>query len=176
LSNPFDYKQFTNELNRETDRGTALVCAALLDSLLEQLLKAYLIVGKETDSLFDGDRPLASFSAKTGLAFSMGLISKLEFEDLTSIRRIRNDFAHDLGISFGTTSISDRCRTLKSYSEAFRNAQEIDLNQLGPKRSFTVTSVGIALSLGHRAEEVIEHRVRFVWQSGPYGEWAPQPN
>ena len=40
--------------------------------------------------------PLSTLSAKTRAAYCLGLISKDEFEDITTVREIRNIFAHHL--------------------------------------------------------------------------------
>ena len=53
-------KAFTEELKIQTDRGVALIAAAVLDELLEMLLTARLLeVGRDRhDALFGRGKPL----------------------------------------------------------------------------------------------------------------------
>jgi len=90
---------FMDEFEKETDRAAGIVGAAILDSALESALKAYLIKSThaKNDSLFDGpNAPLSSFSSKIDMMFRLGLISEQMAKALHMIRRIRNNFAHDI--------------------------------------------------------------------------------
>jgi DNA-binding MltR family transcriptional regulator len=98
-----------------SDRAAAVVAGAFLDEVLHQLLDDF-FVARSVDAqkkLFRGNGPLSTFSAKIELAFSAGLISEKEHFDLNAIRRIRNDFAHQLGdLSFQTQSVLNRCQNI----------------------------------------------------------------
>jgi DNA-binding MltR family transcriptional regulator len=86
-------QRFLDELEAQTDRGSALVAAAFLDDILEGTLRAHFLdAPKQVGELLDG--PLSSFAARTKLAYCMGLIGRTIFDDLNVIREIRNDFAH----------------------------------------------------------------------------------
>jgi DNA-binding MltR family transcriptional regulator len=91
-----DKKKF--DLVEESDRGCVLVGAALLEERLEEMFiavfKANKTPKKIQDSIFDSNGALSTFSAKIKMAYALGFIEKYMFEDLESIRRIRNDFAH----------------------------------------------------------------------------------
>jgi hypothetical protein len=85
------------ELKSQTDRGTAIIAAAVLDDLLHQLLLARFIqLGSERhDSLFDRmGAPLSPFSAKIEMCFAVGAISNTARLTLHLIRDVRNAFAH----------------------------------------------------------------------------------
>jgi DNA-binding MltR family transcriptional regulator len=43
---------------------------------------------------------LGTFAARIAAAYSMGLISDLEYKDCELIRKIRNEFAHKVHMSF----------------------------------------------------------------------------
>jgi DNA-binding MltR family transcriptional regulator len=115
-----EFVAFRSGLSEESDRGCALFAAAYLDAALEELFRASVLEGKKIEEeLFEGSSPLATFSGRIKLAYYFGFIS-LQFRfDLESIRKIRNDFAHDPTLlSFDTQSIADRCRNLGfSYQE-----------------------------------------------------------
>jgi hypothetical protein len=115
-----EFLAFRRALTDESDRGCALFAAAYLDAALEGLLRASVLEGKKVDEeLFEGASPIATFSGRIKLAYYLGWISAEFRSDLETIRKIRNDFAHDATIlSFDTQSIADRCRNLGfSYHE-----------------------------------------------------------
>lgn len=81
------------------DRVLAVVGAAYLDSLLEELLRAVFIGDRDdSDSLLAPDRALGSNGSRYQLAYCLGLIDKKERDDLKMIARIRNAFAHKYDI------------------------------------------------------------------------------
>lgn len=83
------------EFHEAPDRVIAIVGAAYLDSLLEELLRAVFIEdSEEADKLLKPDRPLGSTGARYQLAYCFGLIEKQERDDLQTIAKIRNAFAH----------------------------------------------------------------------------------
>lgn len=120
-----EFAAFRRALTEESDRGCALFAAAYLDKVLSDLL--YLSVvenGKKVESdLFEGNAPLASFSSRIKMAFYLGRISAECRSELDTIRKIRNDFAHDASlISFETKSVADRCLNL-TYSYQLKEAR-----------------------------------------------------
>jgi len=114
-----DLGRFMEDMQKETDRGVALVTAAFCEQVLESMLcAAFVEDGKLGELLFGTDRPLGTFSAKTYVAFAMGLLSQVMYADLFLIRKIRNDFAHrHQPASFEEPRIADRCRQLGSVIE-----------------------------------------------------------
>lgn len=110
------FSEFLREFQGETDRGAALVGAALIDDRLERLLLSNLTETKESSDLVSGSNaPLGTFSSRIKAAYCFGLISQLEFNECNLIRRIRNEFAHQLpGISFESNKIKDLCNNLRA--------------------------------------------------------------
>jgi len=98
----------------ESERSRGILAGSLLDSLLEQLIKNYLVKDSPNE-LFKGYGPLSSFSAKIDMAFSLGLITKIERDELHRIRRIRNEFAHSLNhnLCFSESPIREHIKELK---------------------------------------------------------------
>jgi mannitol operon repressor len=111
-----DLQGFNREFQKESDRATAVLGAALLDEKLLQLLTAFLIDDtKQIALLLDTEQPLGSFGARIRVAYCLGLITKPLFELLTVVKGIRNAFAHQLhGLSFGSPDISKDCSSLRS--------------------------------------------------------------
>ncbi len=81
----------------ESERSAVILGLAIIDTLLEEYLKSIFInQSNGADNLFDPERPLSTLSAKTTLAYRLGAIS-LEFEStLKHLRKIRNEFAHNV--------------------------------------------------------------------------------
>lgn len=97
----------------KSDRAAAILAFATIDALLENLLRAGMLPESPKD-IFKGSGPLATVSAKIKMAFSFGLISKNEHQDLHLLRKIRNDFAHayDHKLEFSSSSIESRIKAL----------------------------------------------------------------
>ena len=87
---------FLTELESQTDRGAALIAAAVLDEILESFITARLLdVGRDHhDALFGRGKPLDSFSAKIELGYQLGLYTNAARTQLEMIREVRNKFAH----------------------------------------------------------------------------------
>jgi mannitol operon repressor len=104
-----DLNEFLREFQRESDRAAAVLGAAYLDSRLEVLLREkFVAVPKFVDDLLSGQGGLSSFSARISICYAVGLMTRRASDDLHTVRRIRNDFAHQLhGVSFRTTRIAD---------------------------------------------------------------------
>lgn len=106
----------TQEFERESDRASVILAAALLDSALEILLKARLVPSATAnDSLMDGAyAPVSNYSARIDLAYRMGLISAKFARDLHLVRKIRNNFAHNIsGASFEDSGVRSRVQELR---------------------------------------------------------------
>lgn len=108
------FSGFLKEFQNETDRGAALVGAALLDKQLLDLLKSHLLKKKESSELLEGGTaPLGTFSARIKACYCIGLITDLEHKELQLIRKIRNEFAHHThGLTFQAEKVAALCGQL----------------------------------------------------------------
>jgi mannitol operon repressor len=108
------FSGFLKEFQGETDRGAALVGAALVDNRLERLLKNHFIDCKQSiDILSGGSSPLGSFSARANIAYCLGLITEIEYKEIENIRKVRNEFAHKVhGLTFLDQKINAICQNL----------------------------------------------------------------
>ena len=103
------FNAFLDDFQKESDRAAAVLAVSYLDDLLKQLL-LHSFKNKE-DELFDGMRPLSTFSAKITMSYAYGLIDKNLKDDMNNIRRIRNEFAHEFkNLSFKKEKIKNRCQ------------------------------------------------------------------
>jgi hypothetical protein len=102
------------DIESSPDRAAGIVAAAFVEDRVAEAIKSRLHSDKALiDYMFRGSGPLGSFAAKIDLAFSMGLCSKDMWKDLTAIRKIRNEFAHNVLVaSFETDRIRDLANNL----------------------------------------------------------------
>lgn len=133
-----DFFQFLPELNKESDRGRALISCSYIDDLLCQTLRAFFIEGKQADQLIEGfNAPLGNLSTRIAASYALGLISEREFKECEVLRRVRNRFAHEIHTSFDDQSVRDMCSNLtfsaKSYEDVLVDAR------------FAFTSAAVAL-------------------------------
>jgi len=115
------FPAFCEMLKHESERGSVIVGAVLLDEALEQLLKRKLVPSPEkSDELFKGSyAPLASFSAKIDFAYRVGIIGLHRRSSLHIIRKLRNDFAHSsLQISFESQKVHNKVQELFKLNKA----------------------------------------------------------
>lgn len=89
-------------LDKESDRGVALISVAYVDEVLEELLRGHFSIRSQKPRrvvapLFEGLGPLGSFSAKIKISYALDLIPAWLYEDLEVIRKIRNHAAHAYG-------------------------------------------------------------------------------
>ena len=126
------FSGFLEEFQNETDRGAALVGAALIDQRLERLLKFHFIECKESkEVLSGGNAPLGSFSSRIKIAFCLGLITELEYKECDYIRRIRNEFAHKVhGLTFNDNKVHDLCKNLKANNPGSHSARGYFINSV----------------------------------------------
>jgi len=102
---------FKEEFKKESDRACVIVSVAMLDRALETILKARLVpTSSSEDNLIEvAYAPISTFSARIGLAHRVGLISAKFCRDLHTIRKIRNDFAHNItGCNFEDSTVRSR--------------------------------------------------------------------
>jgi hypothetical protein len=98
-----------------SNRAAGILATSFLDNLLETLLLAHLVDDQKVRDLFEGDRPLATFSARISLAFAIGYIPPNVYADLSLLRKIRNHFAHSAEqVSFEDGRIRDWCGALST--------------------------------------------------------------
>jgi len=171
-------RPFFDAFRGESDRACAVLAGAFLDSLLERLLRRA-IVQNAPSSIFDGQGPLATFSAKIDMAYSLGFLPNPEHRDLNIIRKIRNDFAHavDHDPSFSTNSVADRTQSLLTLTFLVENNHmattpipeaELQLIVGNPRRRFEVAVAILTANL----YEIIQ---KMTMPTVPEGLIRPKP-
>lgn len=142
------FSMFLDEFQKETDRGAALVGAAMIEDRLERILLSHLLDNNVREELFNGiNAPLGNFSSKVKIAYCLGLITDLEYNECEYIRKIRNEFAHSLhGLKFDDQKIKDLCFNLKA------NTPRGDRCGGDPRQLFINSVILTSMALFYRPE------------------------
>lgn len=107
--NPFEQVEF------DSDRAAGIVAGSIVERHLEEAIRCTM---KDDNpdiarQLFRPSGPLGPFSNKIDLAYMLGMLSADAYKDLTNIKSVRNDFAHELEMdTFDISSINARCKNL----------------------------------------------------------------
>ncbi|HWA94574.1 MAG TPA: MltR family transcriptional regulator [Terracidiphilus sp.] len=156
-----DFIEFLDVLNKESERGAALISLAMIDGLLEKTILAFLIDDKESKRLLEGfNAPLGNLSTRASAAFSLGLISEKEFRECTRLRKVRNEFAHSVHQKFSDQCVRDICATLE-----FSIRDEPD-KKVEPRSQFSTAAISLILNLTNRPAYVAKKRI--VYHEWPY--------
>lgn len=149
-----EFLPFLDAFNSESPRGGVLVAASFIDRLLSQVLESFLIEGKSQKQLLHGfNAPVGNFSSRIALAAALGLISEDERQECDTIRKIRNEFAHQIHPSFETSRVSKLCDQL-AYSARPINQSEVKAIGL-----FKSASVALIANLVNRPHYVSRERI-----------------
>lgn len=145
---------FFREFYKETARASVILAAAMLEQGVSNFIQAYLVpVSSGDDNLFNGpNAPLASFSAKIDMAYRVGLISPKMCRDLHLIRKIRNEFAHNVtGCSFENMSVRSRVVELTRSSGLLQRSPSMKKTCKTPRDEFELV---VSWMLWYLSEEV----------------------
>ena len=119
-----DNSALLESFEKESDRGLALVAAVCFEAALERLLLArfYCRTDKRAglvNPLFDAFGPLSTFSAKIRVAYAIDLLQDWIAGDLDLVRKIRNEFAHNLeSTTFHDARIAGMVNQLAGFAKA----------------------------------------------------------
>ena len=122
------YDLLNSQFQNESDRACVILAAAMLDNALETLLKGRLAPSASgTDALFDGvNAPFSTFSARIDGCHRLALIDASFARGLHLVRRIRNDFAHNIsGCDFADSAVLSRLVELRSAVDFAAVPQEL---------------------------------------------------
>ena len=129
-----EFEEFWSLLESESPRGRTVVVAAYFDEKLGDLL----------------DRQGKSFVSRINNALADGLLTQNEHDDLHEIRKLRNDFAHNLRDNSFDVAKSQRVNSLKTWAIAVsRMPHYAELFPTANDRLLYVAAV-FAVRLNHR--------------------------
>jgi DNA-binding MltR family transcriptional regulator len=142
-------------LKHESPRGHVLISMGLLEDKLKQVLLAFMAQGGNSKSLVDGpNAPLGTLSSRIAACYALSLITKCEHDNLTLMRRIRNDFAHDMETSFRTQSVKDRTDGLDITDADLMAMNATNREDMPRNKVFVVAAVVLLAKLINRADQI----------------------
>ena len=158
------FAPFLDDLNRESERGAVLISVSYLERQLKEIVSAFLCDGEASERLLERfNAPLGTLAARAAAAVALGLlISRREYRELETIRKIRNQFAHEHRTRFSDQGIVDRCRNLAFSAEDYGDVV------VDSRGQFTTAAVALILNLTNRSHYVSEKCLEF--ENWPY--WA----
>lgn len=109
-----DIKEF---YDNSPHRGLGIALPTILENRLTEALKIVMRRDATIEKdLFRGPGALGSFAVKIQLAYMLGLIAKDTYRDLDILRKVRNDFAHNVKVkTFDDQRISNRIKSMHVY-------------------------------------------------------------
>jgi mannitol operon repressor len=151
------FMDFLVDFNKETERGAALAATAMLDELLGRIVESFLIPNKGSKALLDGfNAPLGTFSARIASCFGLGLVSEVEYRECELIRKVRNEFAHQIKVSFKTEKVVSLCAQLQLSAKSYGDVH------VDSRGQFTTAAVALILNLTNRPHYVGQRRLQAV--------------
>jgi hypothetical protein len=138
-----EFHELFNERGAVDERAIAIVGAAFLDGMLEDILASFMVDDeKETKKLLGFDQAMGTFSSRITATYCLGLICKTVRNDLRTVAKIRNRFAHELRASFDQEPVRDWCLSLKWHEfsmmmKAPAEATPRDVFQVGVNQLIT---------------------------------------
>ncbi len=168
IHNPFDdphyarLKLFLEATKGETERGRALVAASLIEEMLNEILRGFLMDNKGTKQLLEEhNAPISSFASKIALCRALGLVTSEEFDDMERVRKIRNSFAHNVMCSFEEPKIFEIAKAMKLGMEELDKLPKGDKGRVDePKGRYSMVTTAIVLELYNRAHYTRKHRLK----------------
>lgn len=157
------------ELDRDSDRGSAILGAAILDVALERILNQLfeLPAASGDDELFSPERPLGSFAAKINLSARLGLLTREFAVALHLVRRLRNDAAHEHE-TFRLDQPPSRDRVLALVKLYQPNSDIVERvggtfleHQPGVSRDFRSALILLTFRLQSLLDRVLESKAKF---------------
>ena len=123
----FDEFPFREALWSGSDLSTALIGGASIENALMTLLESFLVECPESTALFDINGPLDSMSKCNKLALCLGLISRKTFENVRTVAKIRNLFAHShVTIDFRNKDVVELCKKELSLDTGDQHLEPIN--------------------------------------------------
>ncbi len=125
---PPDLEASMHSLYGEPDRIAAIMAAAMVEAVLERLIRAKFKFHSKVRGqvLFGQNGPLSTFSGKIHIAVAFGIITEQTGEELVHLKNIRNVFAHaSINVDFTTPEIAEESHNFRML-EAVRNVSSIN--------------------------------------------------
>lgn len=124
-------------------RAAAVMWHAIIERRIDRLFKIGLRKDSAVhDTLFQPTGPLGSYAAKVRLAYMLGWVGQDFYEDLLTVAKIRNRFAHSIECkSFSDQPIADWIKRLRGYQLLPRMLEDYKERAKSDKSVMTYLSI-----------------------------------
>ncbi|HWQ92789.1 MAG TPA: hypothetical protein VN673_14025 [Clostridia bacterium] len=139
---------FLKELFNETDRSAVIIAASYFEQVLLKRILLRLEAGNDQarKNLTAMNGALSTFSARIDLAFCLAELDQLAWEDMHSLRRIRNFCAHN----WEGFRLNGKVETLHlAKLHRYLNLHGVPLVEYAPRTQFNLFAASYALSLNY---------------------------
>jgi hypothetical protein len=140
----------TREIEGGSPRAVAVVAAAFVEEHLTKLIRSRLIKDKIKSKvdphkeMFRPGGPLGDFGNKNSLDYLMGFITKVAWQELDIIRKVRNEFAHKVEVNrWNIQNVSTLCASLVLWERL----------KIKLRRSDTAKSGALTLLMGENVAD-----------------------
>jgi hypothetical protein len=130
-----EYERISHELETAHHRAAAIMASVSVENALEYALTFRFgsLANVSDVSMFEGlfryPKPLSSFAAKIEIGYATGVYGLLTRDDLNTIRKIRNAFAHaTIIIDFDTPEIANEVEKFK-FLKWLREGQDTEIEK-----------------------------------------------
>lgn len=132
MSTSEQFDTFAEDLLEErASRPLIIIGASKVDDLLLKILIQHLLQkrakSKNQDELLEGDRPLATFSARIKLTYRLGLIDDTLCFALELLRNLRNPSAHSIAFNIVKSPAREHLTALRKniiHRQSYRLTRE----------------------------------------------------
>ena len=184
--------KIVTSLQQESDRGCVLVGAAMIDNLIDDMLRKFLIPAQnksKEDSLLDLGRACGEAGAKLNLIYRLSLIDNDIYLAIKNVYKLRNKFAHfDGQVSFHADETKNDVlniiepikESVKSIVLMFCKAPEFGMDltdspepiseltrQKGLRVAYVLCIVGLVMSLKHVGVDAVPN-IEELWKKSGY--------
>jgi hypothetical protein len=120
-----DLANYTAYIAKESDRGAAVMAAALVEKALEEAIRSRLADPGDgiADSWFEGrNAPFRSFAAKIALGRALAIYGEEMEARLTRVKNVRNAFAHRMiPLDFTHPTLVEECRHVTHHPPSYED-------------------------------------------------------
>lgn len=133
-------QQYMDDLQKETDRGAALVAAEFINNVVGSLLKAHFAnKPNKVDELLSR----GGSKVRLKLAYCLGLVGEDSYADLGHIIEIRDIFAHSYKpVNFAAQAVTKHVKSLKKPN-LLKSIPELKKLLSNPRDRFLYTAIAL---------------------------------
>jgi hypothetical protein len=125
-----DYRFVVEKFLNESDRAAAVLAGSFIECWLAQYLMEFMIDDSSVDDLFHGFGPFANYNQRVESLYAFGYIDKTIKDDLKTIGKIRNHFAHHpFDTTFDSEPVASHCLRLSTFGQPIDTPNKREMNR-----------------------------------------------